>query len=67
MYVTMLFCILVMKYSLRPQRLFMYSTHFLLLFFYVHFYYSLSYLKDVDVDSLIQRILVHSPIRKFVF
>jgi hypothetical protein len=58
MYVKMLFCILLTKYSLRPQRVLMYSTHFLLLFFYVHFYYSSIYLKDMDVDSLIQRLLM---------
>jgi hypothetical protein len=59
MYITMLFCILVTKYRLRPQRLLMYSTDFLLFFFCVHFYYSLSYLKDMDVNSLIQRILMN--------
>jgi hypothetical protein len=58
MYVTTLLCVLVTKYRLRPQGLLMYSPYFLLLFFYVHFYYSLSYLKDVDVNSLIQRILM---------
>jgi hypothetical protein len=54
MYVTFLFCILVMKYRLRPQRPLMYSTNFLLLFFCVKFYYSLSYLTEMDVSSLIQ-------------
>ena len=38
MYVTIMFCILVTKYGLRPQRPVMYSTYFLLLFFRVHFY-----------------------------
>jgi len=58
MYITMLFCILVTKYRLRPQMLLMLSTDFLLLFFCVHFHYSLSYLKDMDVNSLIQIIHV---------